>query len=125
MALALRSQKNWESNQMRPWTSEFSARHLPVALKGHGSVFTHCDLQRKNILVEDLPAEGYDVERRFRVSAVLDWEDAGWYPSYWEYAGCFVDFQWVDDWPEKVEMILDPHPLESAMLRMVRQDVDY
>ena len=105
---------------MRPWISEFFARSLPVALKGHGSLFTHGDIQRKNILVEQLPAESHDAKRPFTVSSVLDWEDAGWYPSYWEYAALFVDFQWIDDWPEKVEIILDPHPLESAMLRMVR-----
>jgi aminoglycoside phosphotransferase (APT) family kinase protein len=81
-ALALRSRKNWESYQKRPWTSEFFARNLPVALKGHGTVFTHGDLQRKNILVEQLLLETRDVERQFRVSAILDWEDAGWYPSY-------------------------------------------
>ncbi|KAI0532884.1 hypothetical protein GGR58DRAFT_517372 [Xylaria digitata] len=52
-------------------------------------------------------------------------EDAGWYPSYWEYAACFVDFEWFDDWPEKIECIVDPYPLESAMLRLVRQDLDY
>jgi thiamine kinase-like enzyme len=124
-ALALRSRKNWEGNQIRPWTSEFFERNLPAALKGHGSVLTHGDIQGKNILVEQLRVEGHDDERRFRVSAVLDWEDAGWYPSYWEYAASFVDFVWVDDWPEKVESILDPYPLESAMLKIVRQDLDY
>lgn len=124
LALALRSQLIWESNQRRGWTSEFFARHLPVALKGHRSTFTHADLHRKNILIEELPAEG-STERRFRVSAIVDWEMAGWYPSYWEYASCFVDFQWTEDWPEKVEYILDPWPLEAAMLRMVRQDLEF
>lgn len=123
LALALRSQLNWESNDRRGWTSEFFARHLPLALKGHQIKFTHSDLQRKNILVEEIDGKGHE-EKRFRVSAVLDWEEAAWYPSYWEYAACFVDFQWTD-WPEKVEEILDPWPLESAMLKLVRQDLDY
>lgn len=124
MALALRSHLNWEASRNRAWTSEFFVRHLPQALKGHSSVFTHTDLQRKNILIKEVPG-GESGARHFDVSAVLDWEDAGWYPSYWEYAGCFVDFQWVDDWPEKVEQILDACPVEAAVLRLVRQDLDY
>jgi aminoglycoside phosphotransferase (APT) family kinase protein len=124
-ALALRSLENWQGNQGRPYTPEFFARHLPKALQGHASVFTHGDLHRRNILIEQLPSEGQGSERRFRVSAIVDWEDAGWYPSYWEYAAIFVDWSWHDDWPEMVERIVDAYPLESAMLRMVRQDLDY
>ncbi len=124
-ALALRSLKIREDNPGRSQTPEFFARHLSKVLKGHASVFTHGDLQRKNLLVEQLPLDGHGTERRFRVSAILDWEDAGWCPSYWEYAAIFVDWNWHDDWPEKVERILDAYPLESAMLRMVRQDLEY
>lgn len=36
--------------------------------------FTHGDMGPHNILVEN-----------GRISAVLDWELAGWYPEYWEY----------------------------------------
>ncbi|KAI0411102.1 phosphotransferase family protein [Xylaria grammica] len=124
-ALALRSRKNWEGHQRRPRTPEFFARNLGKALVGHTIVLTHGDPQRKNILVEQLSTGDAGEARRFRVSAVLDWEEAGWYPSYWEYAACFVDFEWYDDWPEKIEQIIDPYPLEAAMLRVVRQDLDY
>ena len=41
----------------------------------HDIVFTHGDLLFHNLLV--LP-DG-------RISAVLDWESSGWYPSYWEF----------------------------------------
>ncbi|KAI1455908.1 phosphotransferase family protein [Annulohypoxylon moriforme] len=124
MALAVRSQKNWEGDGRRGWMSEFFARNLPGALTSHSSVFTHADLQRKNILVLEVP-EGQHGPRQFKVTAVVDWEDAGWYPNYWEYAACFVDFQWMDNWPEHVELILDPHISEAAVLRLVRQDLDF
>jgi hypothetical protein len=123
-ALARKSQKNWEGSGRRGWMSEFFARHLPSALTNHPSVFTHADLQRKNILVLEVSA-GPTESRRLEVSAVVDWEDAGWYPSYWEYAGCFVDFQWADSWPEYVERIIDPYTTEAAVLRLVRQDLDF
>jgi thiamine kinase-like enzyme len=69
----------------------FFARNLPKALANRSSVFTHADLQRKNILVLEVPASSPG-PRRLEVSAVVDWEEKGWYPSYWEYASCFVDF---------------------------------
>lgn len=40
------------------------------------SVFTHGDLAPRNIMVDD---HNY-------ITGILDWEYAGWYPDYWEYA---------------------------------------
>ena len=42
--------------------------------KPHQIVFTHGDINPGNILLH----EGH-------VSAILDWESAGWYPDYWDY----------------------------------------
>ena len=46
----------------------------PVFAKTHRIYFTHGDLHQDNILVKD-----------GRLAAVLDWENAGWYPEYWEH----------------------------------------
>ncbi|KAL9476110.1 hypothetical protein ACSS6W_005951 [Trichoderma asperelloides] len=127
-ALVLRSERNWKSYGKRGWMTEFFGRHLSTVLKGHSSVFTHSDLQRKNILVKEISqvSDSPDdkTQRLFEVTAILDWESAGWYPSYWEYADCFVWFDWSDDWAEKVEQILDPYPIESPILRMIGHDLD-
>ncbi|KAI0803601.1 kinase-like domain-containing protein [Xylaria sp. FL0064] len=40
------------------------------------SVFTHADLAPRNIMVDD----------RGKITGLVDWEFAGWYPDYWEYA---------------------------------------
>ncbi|KAL1844424.1 hypothetical protein VTK73DRAFT_2575 [Phialemonium thermophilum] len=50
-------------------------------------VFTHCDLAPRNIIVRDA-----------RIVAVIDWEMAGWYPEYWEYALMIRAFTSVGDW---------------------------
>ncbi len=42
----------------------------------HGIVFTHGDVMPQNILVTE---DGH-------LSAILDWEAAGWYPDYWEFS---------------------------------------
>ncbi|PYI29849.1 kinase-like protein [Aspergillus indologenus CBS 114.80] len=40
------------------------------------TVFTHADIAPRNIMVDE----------RNTVTGILDWEYAGWYPDYWEYA---------------------------------------
>jgi len=47
--------------------------HLP---RSSASVFTHGDLTPRNIMLD---SSG-------RITGILDWELAGWYPDYWEYA---------------------------------------
>lgn len=51
--------------------------------RGHESLFTHGDLSFQNILVDQflLP----DGTRGWRISGIVDWEYAGYYPEYWEY----------------------------------------
>lgn len=43
-------------------------------LEDHRIMFTHGDLAPRNILVDD---DG-------SVAAIVDWENAGWFPEYWE-----------------------------------------
>ncbi|KAK0452010.1 uncharacterized protein EV420DRAFT_702583 [Desarmillaria tabescens] len=47
----------------------------PVYAKPHKLCFSHCDLNKTNILVAE---DG-------RLAAIIDWEAAGWFPEYWEY----------------------------------------
>ena len=44
----------------------------------HEIVFTQGDLRPDNIMV-----------KKGRVTAIIDWEMAGWYPDYWEFAKAF------------------------------------
>jgi thiamine kinase-like enzyme len=85
-------------------------------------VFSHSDLQAKNILVHNTQAQGSSVKNDFEIS-VVNWEEAGWYPDYWEYAAMFVGFLWTDDWLKRLEQIVDPWPGQAAVLRMLFQDL--
>jgi serine/threonine protein kinase len=50
---------------------------LPSMLpRSHVSVFTHADIAPHNIMVDQ---SGH-------ITGIIDWELAGWYPDYWEYA---------------------------------------
>lgn len=60
---------------------------LPDAVhgSGHRVVSTHGDLHLGNILVKD-----------GKFSGIIDWENAGWYPEYWDYtkAHFITKFKW-------------------------------
>lgn len=74
-------------------------RHWPMP------VFTHGDLSAFNILVR-----GDDVV------GIIDWETAGWYPTYWEYTMACLQgnrmFMW---WTEESDRFLDAMPEEVVM----------
>lgn len=66
--------------------------------------FTHGDLTLRNIMVSGPPGSS-------KVVGIIDWEQAGWYPEYWEYCkmhfGAAEDDEWcTDNWPDQ---ILEPH----------------
>jgi aminoglycoside phosphotransferase len=100
-------------NNMMPQKAEFYRRILPVALHSHKPVFSHADFQRKNIMMRN---DGGIV--------VIDWETAGWYPSYWEYTlANFTCDSWDDDWHVWVGKILDEYPNEYAWMDMLRREL--
>ncbi|KAG7285364.1 hypothetical protein NEMBOFW57_009990 [Staphylotrichum longicolle] len=84
-------------------------RHYHAVFKGHPSVFTHADFFRGNIMVRP---DGSVV--------VIDWERAGWYPSFWEYCGSILQLEHRDDWNEVVYQILDEYPAELGWFQYHR-----
>ncbi|KAI3338719.1 hypothetical protein F4824DRAFT_499095 [Ustulina deusta] len=52
----------------------------------HRIVSTHGDLHPRNIMVDwEKDENGRMLEDTVRVSSILDWEAAGWYPEHWEF----------------------------------------
>ncbi|KAB8211171.1 hypothetical protein BDV34DRAFT_185276 [Aspergillus parasiticus] len=56
-------------------------RMVDATLHGHRTVFTHGDLQPKNIMVERTGS--YEDGCPAFKTTLIDWEVAGWYPEYW------------------------------------------
>ena len=57
-------------------------KQVNCTLHGHRAVFTHGDLQPRDIIVERL---GYrDAGTPELRITFVDWETDGWYPEYWE-----------------------------------------
>lgn len=69
----------------------------------HRITFTHGDIARYNLLVRvDEPGKDDIV-----VTALLDWEQAGWRPEYWE-THKFVNGAGVQDWAEMGRRVVVP-----------------
>ncbi|KAG4436788.1 hypothetical protein IFR05_007722 [Cadophora sp. M221] len=100
-------------NNLIPQKAEFYKRVLLLVLQNHSPVFSHADLQRKNIMMRN---DGSLV--------IIDWETAGWYPSYWEYTlAMFTCGRWDDDWHTCVAKILDEYLNEYVWMDMLRREL--
>ncbi|KXG47225.1 Aminoglycoside phosphotransferase [Penicillium griseofulvum] len=53
----------------------------------HKIVFTHGDLNPRNILAED-----------GRITGIIDWENAGFFPEYWEYTKMHYTVRSLSRW---------------------------
>lgn len=112
------------SNHFGPFrTMQDFHRHLRGGLKAHPDhkpeiselisqqdnvrsppVFTHGDLSSLNVL-----ASGDEVV------GIVDWETAGWYPSYWEYTTAWNVNPQNQFWQKEVDKFLQPVPKELKM----------
>ncbi|KAJ8111283.1 hypothetical protein OPT61_g6090 [Boeremia exigua] len=65
-------------------------------------VFTHGDLHPSNIILSS--------SHPFRVVAIIDWEQAGWLPAYWEDRKAHYTCKYLSEWSVKyLPMIMDQH----------------
>ncbi len=58
------------------------------------SVSTHGDIAPRNILVDESG----------RITGIIDWELAGWYPEYWEYANIMKPTR-DRDWQSRMDRV--------------------
>ncbi|CAG8151207.1 unnamed protein product [Penicillium olsonii] len=76
--------------------------------------FTHGDLAPRNILVSQ---EGH-------VTAVLDWEYAGWYPEWWEAVKAYEFCNDLPGWAAYLSIILPPsHATEYMTMALATRFV--
>lgn len=78
----------------------------------HDVVFTHADLCGEHILVD--PCSG-------KVTGIIDWEMAGWWPAYWEYTKSLFGRRSEPWWKQLVENVLDPYSSELQLERILQQ----
>lgn len=76
-------------------------------------VLTHGDLTPRNIMVEGN-----------RITGIIDWDTAGFFPEYAEYAFNMILNQGMEDWWKPVlEEMLTPYPKEICQLTKLAQSL--
>ncbi|RDW90846.1 uncharacterized protein DSM5745_02621 [Aspergillus mulundensis] len=105
--------------------ARFYEKYLPQVLRGHRPTLTHSDFHQKNILVIENPCPDNQGERSFEV-VLIDWEDAGWYPDFWEFfmASDRNVFSFCDeDWFWHMQQFLEVWPAELGVMRLFEKDM--
>ncbi|KAF1843218.1 uncharacterized protein K460DRAFT_418322 [Cucurbitaria berberidis CBS 394.84] len=77
----------------------------------HNICFSHADLCGDHILVE--PTTG-------RITGIVDWEMAGWWPAYWEYNKSLFGNRYMPWWKALVAKVLRPYPDELQIDRILQ-----
>ncbi|PVH74005.1 kinase-like protein [Cadophora sp. DSE1049] len=116
-------------NNLPVQKADFYTRTFKKILHNHRPIFTHGDLQRKNILVRATlppvgqPSNAETAAQDYEIT-ILDWEVAGWYPSYWEYSRAMLGCgRWNDDWHVFLAQILEEFLLEWAWVDMMFKEL--
>lgn len=56
---------------------------------------------------------------------LIDWENSGWFPDFWEFftaSDPFI-FQWDEDWSSRVQEFIRVFPAETAMMQIFDRDL--
>lgn len=114
-------------NGLSKHKANYYSRTFSDVFQNHAPVFSHADLQRKNILIRNAPA-GDETKEKLDATdldlVIIDWEYAGWYPSYWEYArAIFACGRWSDDWSDWVDRMLEPFRNEYAWMGILLREL--
>lgn len=120
--LILQYKRIQDMNKFPHFKTSFYQRNLQKVLQNHKPTFTHSDLQRKNVMINFRSGKIGTNSRELDVYLV-DWEEAGWYPDYWEHFSIFAGLTWDDDWCTEVEEIVPAWPAETAVMKMLHKDL--
>jgi aminoglycoside phosphotransferase (APT) family kinase protein len=99
--------------EFHDWLSWLWRRHVPDSqsiddpwrnlLLDNGSiVFTHGDLRPANIVATATSPT--------KIVSILDWEQSGWCPDYWEDFKARYTASWTGEWHGYIDRFLDSNP---------------
>jgi len=93
------------------------------AFRGHRPVFTHGDLQDRNLVISQV-GEREDGHRLIKLT-LIDWQYAGWFPDYWDFCVQACNDGGGQDWKEFLQAGLDPYPKEFPLMYLLRQTIHH
>lgn len=116
-----------ERNNHPDYRARFYEKYLARVLQGHRPTLTHGDVQQKNIMVAENTSRRNDQGGRSFDVVLVDWENSGWLPDFWEFF-CASDrfiFQWDEDWSWRVQEFVQVWPAEMAIMQLIDKDLGY
>jgi len=90
-------------------------RNLSEKMPRHKIVFTHGDLQPKNILLQKTQEAGDGC--KYKVF-LIDWEISGWYPAYWEFCNATIAGRFKPEWLAIMQELFSGSTYEYEFLYM-------
>lgn len=116
-----------ERNNQSDYKARFYEKYLARVLQGHRPTLTHGDVQQKNIIVTENTSHRNDQGGRSFDVVLVDWENSGWFPDYWEFfcASYPLIFQWDEDWSWRVQDFIQVWPAEMAVMQLIDRDLGW
>jgi serine/threonine protein kinase len=96
---------------------------ISTSLRDHKMVYTHADLQLKNIMVQRM-GEREDGSRIFEIK-LIDWEISGWYPEYWEFVNATICGRFRPYWLDVAQSIFPLYSTEYLTMQYIRSLLFY
>lgn len=116
-----------ERNKLPDYKARFYEKYLARVLQGHRPTLTHGDVQQKNIIVVENTSRPNNRGGRSFDVALVDWENSGWFPDFWEFfcASYPLTFDWDEDWSWRVQEFVQVWPAEIAIMQLIDKDLGY
>ncbi|KAI1080729.1 hypothetical protein F5B20DRAFT_538730 [Whalleya microplaca] len=101
-----------DGNPVGPFADEAAFSQLlrnpdEPSRRGHRILFTHADLNGRNILVDRITQR--DGKKVWKVTGIVDWESAGYFPEYWDYTkSLFEGFRTNQRWRDVMHELFKP-----------------
>lgn len=114
-----------ERNKRPDYKARFYEKYVARVLQGHRPTLTHGDVQQKNIMVAENTSRTNDQGGRSFDVALVDWENSGWFPDFWEFfCACHpLIFHWGEDWSWRVQEFVQVWPAEMAIMHLIDRDL--
>lgn len=116
-----------ERNNRPDYAARFYKKYLARVLQGHRPTLTHGDVQQKNIMVVENTSRLNDRGGRSFSIAIVDWENSGWFPDFWEFfcASYPLNVEWEEDWSWRVQEFVQVWPAEMAVMQLIDKDLGW
>lgn len=104
--------------EIRPPSTIRLFRTILSNMPTHQIVFTHADLQARNIIVNRMRTHP-DGPSKIKLT-IIDWEMSGWYPEYWEFCNAIIFNIFHGEWLDIIQDIMVVYTNEYLLMQKIR-----